>query len=189
METVMNYAEAYGKLHQNDKHFAGYTLKRYSKDIAELVAAQQTRSILDYGCGKGYQYLQKRLHEDWGGLLPYCYDIGVRQLNERPTKKFDAVINTDMMEHIERVDVPTILDDILSFVTDEDRPTFAFFSIACRPADHKTLPDGRNVHVTIEPPEWWKKQLNKAADRRALKHLTIRAAFEDEKGLVIRDWK
>ena len=31
---------------------------------------------------------------------------------------------------------------------------FAFFAISTRPAK-KTLPDGRNAHLTVQSPDWW----------------------------------
>jgi hypothetical protein len=33
-----------------------------------------------------------------------------------------------------------------------------WFRIACYPAK-KYLPDGRNAHLIVELPEWWRKQL------------------------------
>ncbi len=187
----MDYAKEYGALHdqKGGKWFPGWTLKRYVEDVATLVKMTEPRSILDYGCGKGYQYLVRRLHEQWGGPLPYCYDIGVRQLSDRPDRKFDGVICTDMLEHIEQKDLPKILDDILGFITDEDRPTFAFLSASCRPSEHKLLSDGRNVHVTIKPPEWWHDLLTDAKLRRGLPKLEMRAAYEQADGPVIRDEK
>jgi hypothetical protein len=167
----LNYAEAYSELHKNQKWFAGYTLKRYADEIAKLVIEQQSRSLADYGCGKGYQYLEKRLHEKWGGLLPYCYDVGVRQLASRDPEKrpwpgnFDGIICTDVLEHIEQQDIPGLLDDALSMLTQEDRPVFAYFSAATIASERKNLPDGRNVHVTLKPAEWWDAQWKAAFAR------------------------
>lgn len=221
----MNYAETYGKLHaDHEKYFAGFTLKRYADRITKLVELTTPRSLLDYGCGKGYQYLLHRYHLKWekfmcgedaereyiGNELPVCYDIGVRQLRQRcdindcfktcprinrkaggPCNKvprFDGVFSTDMLEHIEREDVPMILDDMLGFISPDPRPTFAFFSVSCIPAD-KFLPDGRNVHVTMEPPEWWLPILTAAFDRAKASHLTMRVCFEaDAKKLVDHEW-
>jgi hypothetical protein len=95
-----------------------------------------------------------------------------------------------MLEHIEETDMPGILDDALSFLTDEDRPTFAFFAVSCRPSEGKFLPDGRNVHLTIQPPTWWRATLNAARLRRNLPRLIISAGYEqsmEDSGRVIRD--
>lgn len=152
----MDYAAVYGELHENAKRFPGYTLTTYVEDIADLVKFANPQTLLDYGCGKGYQYLSRRLHERWGGLLPHCYDIGVRQLQEKPTGKFDGVISTDMLEHIEKPDLPGIIDELIGYVNDRgDEYSFLFLSIACRPSKKNPLPGGRNAHVTIEHPDWW----------------------------------
>ncbi len=161
----MNYSEVYGRMHdQGHKIFSGYSIKSSVADIAELVGHLRYRldegqcpRLLDYGSGKGYQYLGMRVHERWGSILPVCYDPGVKQLSERPTGRFNGVICTDVMEHIEEADVPKILDDIFSFLPG---PGFAYFYIACRPAKRKKLPDGRDVHVTIKPPVWWAEQVS-----------------------------
>ncbi len=166
----MDYAKAYSALHQrSDKAFSGFSLLPHISAITELVSTTRAQRLLDYGSGRGYQYLAKRAHEAWGGVLPTCYDVGVPMLSTRPQGRFDGVIATDVMEHIEEVDVPTILQDIFGFV--ETHPSgpkaFAFFSICCKPAKHKTLPDGRNVHLTVKPPGWWNTKLLKH-DREGL---------------------
>lgn len=179
----MNYGEAYRQLHErNPKWFPGYTLKRYVSDVAELVHQIEPRNILDFGCGKGYQYLGMRVHEQWGGLLPHCYDPGVRQLDVKPEGKFDGLICTDVLEHIEAGDVAAFLDEALGYIgDDEERLRFAFFSISCRPSEHKNLPDGRNVHLTVRGPEWWMGQLNKALSRGPIwAGVAVRVAFETE---------
>jgi len=201
----MDYAAEYTRLHQDyPKLFAGMTLKRYVGDLEKITREHKPANILDYASGKGYSYLKARYHDRFDpcphcgrGLLPILYDIGVRQLSERPTIKFDGVINSDMMEHIERADVPRILDDILGFL----RPTpmhvlddkfgapFVFFGICCVPEknDVKKLSDGRGVHVTLEPPQWWRRQIVDAVDR--LKRPvapTIYCVFETE-GATVRE--
>ena len=151
-----DYKKLYSEMHKNDKYFPGYTLKKHADKVAELVKRTNPARLLDYGSGKGYQYLKLRLHERWGGLLPYCYDVGVRQLSERPEGRFDGIICTDVMEHIAEKDVDAILGEVFSFSNvDWVQQAFVFFSISCAPAYRKTLPDGRNVHLTVRPPVWW----------------------------------
>lgn len=173
-----DYAKLYTELHRNEKAFAGRSIRTYVPDIAELVRSVQPARILDYGSGKGYQYLQYRVHEAWGGILPYCYDVGVRQLSERPQGKFEGVICTDVMEHIAEEDVEEVLAGIFSFVgdwQDDEHRAFAFFSIACRPAAKKRLPDGRDVHLTVKSPAFW---LTKLAQFQC-DGLIIRSRFDE----------
>ena len=219
----MDYAKVYGELHESgaQKHFAGYTMKRYRDSIVEMVKASRPRLLLDYGSGKGYQYVDRAYHAAWAPFMaegdkragvPVCYDVGVRQLRQRacagkkdcvewcpfvhPKSKeacaktpiFDGVFSTDMLEHIERKDLPRILSDMLGFLTWDDRPTFAFFSVSCIPAD-KFFPDGRNVHVTMEPPDWWMPLLDKSYLCAPGPQLRMRVMFETADAMVTRDWK
>lgn len=159
-----DYAKLYSPFHENQKLFPGYTVVRYADTIASLVRLYNPASMLDYGCGKGYQYLARRVHEKWGGMLPVCYDIGVRQLNARPEGKFDAIICTDMLEHIATEDLPEILSDIFSFSTESEK-SFVVLGISCAPSKNKALPDGRNVHLTVQPPAWWNQMISKHSPR------------------------
>ena len=77
----MDYAEQYGQMHAKGKYFPGYSITPYVGAIAELVKKHQPSRMLDFGSGRGLQYLKRRVHEEWGGLLPHCYDIGVRGLD------------------------------------------------------------------------------------------------------------
>lgn len=70
---------------------------------------------------------------------------------------FDGVICTDVMEHIDRPDIDKTLNDIFSFL---NHGKFAFFNI-CTRSSFKTLPDGRSVHLTVEPAEWWEEKLDR----------------------------
>jgi len=169
----MDYAKTYGAMHdKNAKHFSGYSIKPYVQEIAGLVWDRLPHRMLDYGSGKGYQYLALRVHDHWGGILPICYDPGVVQLRIKPEGKFGGIICTDVMEHIEEADVDKVLDDIFSYADDHG---FVFLAIACRPAKRKRLPDGRNVHVTIKPPAWWDAKLAKYQRDG----LTIRVVYDE----------
>jgi len=108
------------------------------KQMGEL----DTTSILDYGCGKGELNLHMPISID-------MYDPGVPRLAELPSPA-DIVVCTDVLEHIE----PTWLDDVLKHLHSVTKMK-ALLCISCRPA-HKTLPDGRNAHLIVQPPEWWR---------------------------------
>jgi len=171
----MDYEKEYGQMHDaKARNFSGYSIKRYVQEIAALVYDRLPDRMLDYGSGKGYQYLALRVHEKWGGILPVCYDPGVVQLRIKPIGKFSGIICTDVMEHIEEADVDKVLDDIFGFADDHG---FVFLVIGIDPSYRKKLPDGRDVHVTIKPPEWWDAKLAKYQRQG----LTIRAVYEKAK--------
>lgn len=171
----MDYAEAYGAMHESEKRFPGFSLRGYVRSIAELIRQHEPAQLLDYGCGKGYQYLARRYHERWGGLLPHCYDIAVPQLSDKPEGDFGGVICTDVLEHIEKPDLRPILDELLGYT---QLKGFLFLGIACRPT-RKKLPGGGDVHRTIEPPDWWTRLIE---ERLAATQLTgfvhVRAEFD-----------
>ena len=174
----MDYAQVYGRMHANDKYFQGFSIKDHVSAIANLVQRTGARTLLDYGCGKGRQYSQLKVHEQWGGIMPLLYDPGVAIYRRRPIGLFDGVICTDVMEHIEEADVQGVLEDIFSFVQErlDGRDSFVYFCIACRPAKRKKLPDGRNVHVTVKPSIWWEEQLRPFQR----KHIIIGVSYDNK---------
>jgi len=171
----------YLAMHEKSKRFPGYSIGAYVAAIAELVAHHSPATLLDFGCGKGFQYLARRYHERWGGLLPYCYDPGVPQLSELPDRQFGGVICSDVMEHIEEPDIAATLDKLILLT---DNGGFVFLGISCRPT-RKRLDDGRDVHVTIKPPSWWKDQIRasiarvNAPERRVVAHFDVSGHFDE----------
>ena len=166
---MLDYGAMYSQMHKSDKAFRGNSIKAGVTDIADLVRAHRPRRIIDYGCGKGRQYTEHRVHDAWGGLMPDLYDVGVAEYSRAPVGPFDAAICTDVMEHIDEPDVDAVLADIFGLLPprDDGGVSFAYFYICCRPAARKTLPDGRNVHLCVKAPEWWHARLG-AFDRPGL---------------------
>jgi len=144
--------QQYIEMHSNPKRFPGFSIKEHISEITSLVEKHAVFNLLDYGCGKGYQYLAKRYHESWG-ILPHCYDPGVTFLNIKPEGTFGGVICTDVLEHIPAEEIKSFLTELFSYAD-----KFIFLSIATFPA-RKSLPNGTNCHVTVENKEWWLKQI------------------------------
>ena len=169
----------YTNLHENgnetvpaDKMFNGISLAFYVPDLMEIVLnKEKAKSILDYGCGKGKLYSSteyntlnldkkgRRLNDSLPNLwqLDYyaLYDPGYKEHNKLPKGKYDGVICTDVIEHIDENDCDWILDEIFSYGR-----KFVYLTIACYKA-LKTFDNGKNVHVNVQPPEYWKEKLNK----------------------------
>jgi hypothetical protein len=162
---VTDYAAIYREMHAEAlARFAGLSIMPHVAEIGRLIRDTGSRSLLDYGCGKGRQYADKRVHEHWRVPVPTLFDVGVAEFSGRPKGRFDGVICTDVMEHIAPEDVPAVLRDVMGFA---DR--FVFFSIALRAA-HKQLPDGRNAHLTIWPSKRWKAEIEAARPPNLLVH-------------------
>lgn len=153
-----------------EKTFDGLSLLPQAGRIAELCREFGAHTMLDYGSGKGKQYLIKRIDDGTGrifdGIVAYwglesvhCYDPGYLPHSQRPAEKFDAVISTDVLEHCPEEDVPWILDDMFGYAR-----LFFYANVANFPA-MKTLPNGENAHCTIKPVEWWQDILARTAAR------------------------
>lgn len=138
------YAALQSKFHVERPDY-GISGQRYSQQIFEMSQRLQTRDILDYGCGKCT--LAKS--------LPFAiqnYDPFIPEHAARPHPA-DLVVCTDVMEHVEEAYVSSVIHDIYDLCKKA-----VFFQIATRPAS-KTLPDGRNAHITIKDINWWVDRL------------------------------
>lgn len=157
---MFSLLDQYVALHADPAVFSGRSLRPHATAIARLVRGTQSKTLLDYGCGKGEQYLHDQVHRFWGGIEPALYDPAVPQFAARPVGRFDGVICTDVLEHVPEADLDDMLRDVLAFAQ-----RFAFFSIATRAAKRR-LPDGRNAHVTVRPRDWWQQRIAPLHPRR-----------------------
>lgn len=145
----MNITEEYRalnkKLHQNNSGWGSSARLRVG-GVQKLAAEQNVKTILDYGCGKGLMKIQSGLEMDE-------YDPAIPGKDIVPDKKYDMVVCTDVMEHVEPECVDSVLNEI-NWLFDK----CAYFIIYLVPAVH-LLPDGSNCHRTIESAEWWMTKL------------------------------
>ncbi len=152
-----------------DETYPGISLLPHVKRIKDLIDNSGARTILDYGCGKGYQYAPRKIDipgkGSWDSVIEFwdideifCYDPCHELHNKLPQGKFDGVISTDVLEHCGEDDLPWIVAEMFSFAT-----RFVFASIACYPA-MTTLPNGENAHCTVRPIDWWQGIFSRASE-------------------------
>ncbi len=143
-----------------EETFPGKMLVGHVREIKALIDRTGARDLLDYGAGKGLAYGERNLRIDnqltvsslqdyWGVDEIRCYDPGHAPFAELPDRPYDAVISTDVLEHITEPDVPWVIEEMFSLAR-----KFVFANVACYPAV-KHLPNGQNAHCTLHPPEWW----------------------------------
>lgn len=116
---------------------------------AQIVRKFGKCDILDYGCGK--ETLRLAMEASFpsiDGMRMIGYDPGRPGLDAEP-KKAQVVVCTDVMEHIEPECVDAVLRHICSL-----SEHVAIINVSLIPAV-KTLPDGRNAHISLHPREWW----------------------------------
>lgn len=142
----MDLIEQYRMMHEAG-HFPGHSLKKHLENIEYLIRKTGSKTVLDYGCGKALAYVDG-VHRPWDIKIS-LYDPAVPKFSEKPVGKFDGVICTDVLEHIPEEDVAGVLREIFSYSN-----KFVFLSICTRKAK-KTLPDGRNCHLTVRSEQWW----------------------------------
>lgn len=144
-------------LHQ-EGYFQGLSTLSKVREIDRLIKQTGSKSLLDFGCGKGYQYSVHRVHKRWG-VMPKLYDPGVLEYSILTPEIFDGIICIDVMEHITESQISDTLDRIFSQAT-----KFVYLFIATIPS-HKSLPDGRNCHITVKPKLWWDNEIAIASDK------------------------
>lgn len=143
------YRELNEKLHESRLDF-GVGGGKHAEGVIKLVKVLQKSTefvrVLDYGCGKGY--LAKN--------LPFPideYDPAIPGKTDTP-RAADLVCCFDVLEHVEPDKLNFVLTDLRRCVRQ-----MGYFTIALVTSG-KTLADGRNAHLIVQPREWWEAQLS-----------------------------
>lgn len=150
--------------------FNGRSLPRQAQRIRALIARTGATTILDYGSGKGTQYLPTTITENgvpkWNSIQAYwgvesiaCYDPAYQPFSRLPQGAFDGVVCTDVLEHCPEEDLEWIVAELFGYAR-----KFVFANVACYPA-RKILPSGENAHCTILPVERWRSLFDSVAAR------------------------
>ena len=158
MDIEQHYIDLYRVMHEDKRNYQGISLMKETPNIANIVLETNSHTVLDYGCGKGNQYIESHLNILFH--IPddniFMYDPGFDEHKKLPDRKFDGVISTDVMEHIPEEIIPKTLNQIF-----ERAEKFVYLAICTRPAI-AILPNGENAHCTVEKPDWWEPHIIKA---------------------------
>ena len=163
MKNSPEYTKQLEKLHSK-KSFG--TAKGAPKILTDFLVDHPVSSILDFGCGKGTPL--DTIKSDTMDI--YSYDPITHPI-ELP-EKVDLVYSRDVLEHIEPEQIDTVLENLFTIGT-----KYQHHFIACHPSK-KALSDGRNAHLIIEKPEWWKNKIQQIPGWKII--------YEDVKGPKIK---
>lgn len=140
------YRELNKRLHRENLAY-GVGAGKYAASVIEMAEKLGTKSILDYGAGKGY--LAKSIP-----FPIWEYDPAIPGKDEAP-READIVCCLDVLEHIEPDRLIYVLDDLRRVTL-----RVGYFVIHTGPST-KSLADGRNAHLIQQPKKWWEDKLNK----------------------------
>lgn len=201
-ERYENLIALYTQLHEKgdpelkisaENMFSGITLPQHAEKIHEFLKQFQIKTLLDYGCGKAQQYklsfqtqngeVFPNIPTYWESPKIYLYDPGFKPFKFLPQGQFDAVISTDVLEHLPEEDLNWILKEILNYARHA-----VYLSVATYPA-RKKLPNGENAHITVRPSSWWQELIGGIRNQH-YPHLSIQLAIDsvNEQGKMEREY-
>ena len=148
----------YQQMHAQGK-FPGLSVLKFADEIGAICTEYGISTILDYGSGRGDQYLPPHsLDKRWGADVT-MYDPAVAGIDWLPPDQFDLVLCSDVLEHVPLQELPALFENIFSRAKHR-----VFLTVCCRGAK-KNLPNGQNAHVTIMPMDWWEAEIRKYATK------------------------
>jgi hypothetical protein len=169
------YVEKLKQLHQSNPSFG--SKNNIPALLKKCLESHETKTVLDYGCGKGN--VMNEVKTIYPNMQLQGYDPAVDVYSALPNQTFDLLYSTDVLEHVERDQIDATIIN-LAQLTDK----IMYHLIACYPAK-KFLPDGRNAHLIIEKPEYWRNKFKTILDWKLVDEKINDYSFQSKKGPII----
>lgn len=141
------YVALNAKLHKDNPAY-GTRSYRWLEFVTDRIRSEGHKTVLEYGAGKGTLSYMLANCSNMPLITMVNYDPAIPAFAERP-EPAEFVLCLDVLEHIEPDCLDEVLADLRNLTLKE-----ALMVISLRPSS-KTLPDGRNAHLLIKPPDWW----------------------------------
>lgn len=142
-------APVYKELAAGGGNFWGDSIMQHERVIYKLLRKTGARTALDFGCGRGDPWIRYSFQDKLRLDAITLYDPAFPGHDQLPQATFDAVLCSDVLEHIPEDEVAAFVDRLFGYAT-----KMVWASVCCRPAK-KVLPDGTNMHITVRPLTWW----------------------------------
>ena len=173
----MSYSDSYKntlrELHQS-KAFGNKS--GIPQEVIDCIEKYQVKSFLDFGCGKGY-FLQA-LKEKYPDIEIFGFDPANENFQKLPDS-VDMIYSSDVFEHIEPENLEETVLDLKSRCK-----KVMYHLIACHPAK-RIMNDGRNAHLIIQPPDWWRRLLTANLHLNIVQEKTIQKHATPKKGPAV----
>lgn len=149
----LDLIERYRQMAAKGTQLWGLSILQHAREIQGLIEKTGSTRLLDFGCGGAAAYREPNMiHLQWKIEMPALYDPAFPQFELLPDGTFDGVLCSDVLEHIAIEDVPETIGKLF-----ERADKFVWASVCCRQAK-KTFEDGLNLHVTVRPYAWWRRE-------------------------------
>ena len=135
-------------------------------------------TVLDFGSGTGVHWTKKvripgqrelqTASEFFGPRLRgfYRYDPAHPEYCIKPIGKFDIIMCTEVLEHIPTDELPELLTEMKSYLTDDG---VVILTIP-KGLSNNAFPDGKNLHITLMETKEWNELLDLYFDDHVLIH-------------------
>ena len=169
----------YGELHRQRPDYGGSDGGHHVEFLLAAVAAAQSRTLVDFGCGKGAAV--RRLENL--GLQVAGYDPNVPEFADVPDGRFDLLYSFDVLEHIPMSEI----DEVLKMCV---RLSDTALLIPHLGLANTILPNGENAHCTILTPSEWTDVISRyyshvsAVKHVSRNHVVILASQQQQSHLV-----
>lgn len=131
----------------------------------------QPKTLLDYGCGKGY--ILANIRDKYPNIKCQGYDPAVPMFSNLGNEKFDCIFSNDVLEHIE----PDYINSVLGHINNLSIQ-YIWLRIDTKPA-RKKLTDGRNAHLILEDEDWWLNKIREQVSGNIIySELTSKGKFD-----------